>query len=67
MLKNTVKQILLFALIITTSHLNGQINYLGLGNTMTTDLTIFNDTIYASTYNGLYKRNITFSAAMGVI
>ena len=34
---------------------------MGLGNTKITDLTIYNDTIYASTFNGIYKKNILSS------
>jgi hypothetical protein len=48
---------LLLALVFTTFQVAGQINYLGLGNTITTDLTLCNDTLYASTYNGLFKKN----------
>jgi len=36
----------------------GQTYYLGLGNTKTTDLFIYGDTIYAGTYDGIFKKNL---------
>jgi hypothetical protein len=47
---------LLFIFINTTIH--SQWNYIGLGFTNTSDLTLLNDTIYASTYDGIYKKSI---------
>jgi hypothetical protein len=35
-----------------------QWSYMGLNNILTTDLTIYGDTIYASTYDGIYKKNV---------
>lgn len=53
-----MKYFILILTIFSLSSTNAQINYLGLGYTSTTDLTIYNDTIYASTYNGLYKKSV---------
>jgi len=50
--------ILIFLATITN---NAQWSYFGLGNTKTTDLTIYNDTLYASTYTGIYKKSVLSS------
>ncbi|MDD4645058.1 MAG: hypothetical protein PHY99_03635, partial [Bacteroidales bacterium] len=45
-------------LLLSTLAGSGQWSYLGLSTTSTTDLTIYGDTIYASTYNGIYKKGL---------
>ena len=45
-------------LLLSTVAGSGQWSYLGLSTTSTTDLTIYGDTIYASTYNGIYKKGL---------
>lgn len=48
---------ILFNILICLQGL-GQTFYLGLGHTKTTDLYILGDTMYAGTYNGIYKKNV---------
>src|SRR5262245_50969594 len=50
--------ILLFC--VATSASMAQWSYIGLsGAGITTDLTIYNDTIYASTHDGIYKKSVS--------
>lgn len=52
------KYFLIIACSACTTNLVGQWTYLGLGITQTTDLTIYSDTIYASTSDGIYKKYV---------
>jgi hypothetical protein len=42
-------------------NVHAQWSYLGLGGKPTTALTIYSDTLYASTYDGIYKKNVNSS------
>ena len=48
----------LVAFVSLVNLMNAQWNYMGLCSTQLTDLTIYHDTIYASTYDGIYKKNV---------
>jgi photosystem II stability/assembly factor-like uncharacterized protein len=53
-----MKKFLLVTLVSLVQLVNAQWSYLGLGGTQVSDLTIHYDTIYASTYDGIYKKNV---------
>jgi len=48
----------LIAFVCLVNLMNAQWSYMGLCSTQLTDLTIYYDTIYASTYDGIYKKNV---------
>lgn len=52
------KIITLLLLVVINTSVRSQWNYIGLGFTNTSDLTLLDDTIYASTYDGIYKKSI---------
>jgi hypothetical protein len=55
-----IKFLLILILILCQSHFSfAQWSYIGLAHAgQTTNLTIYNDTIYASTYDGIYKKHV---------
>lgn len=53
-----MKKIVLVALVSLVKLVNAQWSYLGLSGTQVTDLTIYCDTIYSSTYDGIYKKYV---------
>lgn len=53
-----MKAFVILIFLIGIQHLNAQWGYMGLGNTRVTDLTVYSDTLYASTYDGIYKKHI---------
>ncbi len=53
-----MKNVILLALISIVQTTNAQWSYLGLGGIRVTDLIVYSDTLYASTYDGIYKKYI---------
>ncbi len=53
-----MKRMILFTLIAFVARSQAQWSYSGLGSTQVTGLTLTSDTVYASTYDGIYKKGI---------
>ncbi|MGA2623285.1 MAG: T9SS type A sorting domain-containing protein [Bacteroidota bacterium] len=53
-----MKNVILLALISIVQPTNAQWSYSGLGGIRVTDLIVYSDTLYASTYDGIYKKYI---------
>jgi hypothetical protein len=50
--------VLLLTVVFLSCPMYAQWSYVGLSGTQVTDLTIYGDTLYASTYDGIYKKGV---------